>query len=178
MAPSRAVSPGSILPPGPLILPAPRPVFLSMSRTRPSTRTKRSVALSPGTQVDQSMSLTSRGISLVLSELTTRCYPKGRPRATVMSIRNILHPVNIFVAFPGNPVYTAADESPSSVKGIKRSRNLPMEVGVSRREQPPHSPLGSPSPFFTLCLPFTRYTPGRFSAGCGNLTRGSSPVAA
>jgi len=34
------------------------------------------------------------------------------------------------------PVYTGADESHSSLKGIVRSRDLPMEVKVSRREQP------------------------------------------
>jgi hypothetical protein len=40
----------------------------------------------------------------------------------------------LFVAIRSGGVYTGPDESPSSLKGIKRSRNLPMEVGVSQRE--------------------------------------------
>jgi len=56
--------------------------------------------------------------------------------------------LEIFVAFPDRGVYTGADESHSSLKGIVRSRNLPMEVKVSRREQPYQAHLTSPSPFF------------------------------
>jgi hypothetical protein len=43
----------------------------------------------------------------------------------------------LFIAFPEGRVYTGLDELHSSLKGIVRSRNLLMEVKVSRREQPP-----------------------------------------
>jgi hypothetical protein len=73
-----------------------------------------------------------RGMARVYRAGPAACVHRGDRLRSMCWRVNELARVHFFIDFPGARVYTGPDESHSSLKGIARSRNLPMEVGVSR----------------------------------------------